>query len=242
MKVNRRNAERELTMKLHHNFDQGDMHVTLTYAGDIPTVEDARKEERNFLRRLRRHFKKENRILKWIMVTEYHNKRIHHHMIINKMDAADLARLWTAGRIKISVIDDTGDYRNLASYLIKETDKTFRDPEAYSKQRYSCSRTVVSPDRKVEQVRLAEVYRDPKPIKGYRILEDSIYRGENPVTGISYMEYMLLSVDPDPRLKVWRRGERKKYRERTYDPTVYKREVDGQIEMDLTWPGYWKEE
>ncbi len=237
MKINRRNAERELTMKLHHNFVPGDMHVTLTYKGEAPTIEKAQREQRNFLRRLRRHFKNKDRILKWIMVTEYSNKRIHHHMIISRMDAAELAKLWTAGRAYIVHLDDTGDYRQLASYLIKETDKTFRQPGAFSKQRYSCSRTVTSPIRKVEDVRLSEALGDPKAIKGYHILQDSVYRGVNPVTHIACMEYMLLSDSREPRLKMWRGGKKQKYKEKRYDPRKY--EVEGQLMLDFDWLGYW---
>ena len=36
MKINRRNAERELTLKLHHNFGEGDIHAVLTYSGEEP--------------------------------------------------------------------------------------------------------------------------------------------------------------------------------------------------------------
>lgn len=236
MKINRRNAERELTLKLHHNFGEGDIHAVLTYSGEEPKKERAKKELQNFFRRLRREFRKEDRILKWISVTEYQNHRIHHHVILPKMDTARLQELWTAGRVRPVHLDNTGDYRKLASYLIKETDKTFRDPDAFSKQRYSCSRTVVSPVRKIEDVKSKEA-EEPKPIKGYHILEDSVYQGINPVTGNRYMEYMLISNTPEPRLRVWRRGKTKKYREKKYDPSGY--QVDGQLEMDLDWAGYW---
>ena len=80
--VNRKNSERELMIKLHHNFGSGDIHAVLTYADEAPTTEEAKKELRNFLGRLRRYFKKIDQVLKWIVVTEYENKRPHHHLII----------------------------------------------------------------------------------------------------------------------------------------------------------------
>lgn len=236
MKINRKNSERELTLKLHHNFGEGDIHAVLTYSGEEPTKEAAKKELQNFFRRLRREFRKDDRVLKWIAVTEYQNHRIHHHVVLSRMDTARLQELWTAGRVRPVHLDDTGDYRQLASYLIKETDKTFRDPDSFSSQRYSCSRTVTSPVRKVEVVKNKEA-EDPKPIKGYHILEDSVYRGVNPVTGVGYMEYMLLSDTPEPRLKVWRRGKTEKYKERRYNPAAY--QIDGQMEIDMDWAGYW---
>lgn len=245
MKINRKNAERELTMKLHHNFGAGDIHATLTYAGEEPTIEEAQREMKNFLKRLRRYFKKEGRTLKWIMATEYKNERIHHHMIISRMDTAELQKLWKAGHVYAVHLDDTGDYRNLASYLIKETDKTFRNPKAFMKQRYTCSRTVTAPIRIVEDVIRSEALEDPKLITGYHVLQDSFYRGTNPVTGTVCMQYMLLSNTPEPGFRVWhgnKTARREKYQEQRwggnlYNPMDY--EGEDQIMIDFNWPGYW---
>lgn len=215
--INRKNSERELMIKLNHNFRPGDIHAVLTYAGEAPTVEEARKELRNFLGRLRRYFKRTGEVLKWIVVTEYQHKRPHHHLIVSRMDTAELAKIWNKGHLHTTHLDNSGDYRKLASYLIKETDKTFRDPDAASKQRFSCSRTVVAPPKKVEEVRASEIIRDPKPVKGYHIDQDSVYRGVNPVTGIPYLEYIMVSDMPKPRLRIWPRGKKYKYKEKYYD-------------------------
>lgn len=213
---NRRASKRELMIKIHHNFKPGDLHVVLTYAGEEPTKEEAKKEIHNFLRRLRRYFKKRNMELKWILATEYENTRIHHHLIVSQMDTYDLDKLWTAGKARPTHLDSTGDYRALASYLIKETDKTFRQPDAFSKQRFSCSRTVVNPPVKEEDVSSSQLIKDPKPIKGYYIDPDSVYKGVNPVTGIPYLEYIMVTLDPIPRLSIWPRGRKRKYREKYY--------------------------
>ena len=95
----------------------------------------------------------------------------------------------------------------------------------------------MTPVRKVEDVRISEALGDLKPIKGYHILKDSVYRGINPVTQIACMEYMLLSDTREPRLKIWRRGKEKKYKERRYDPDKY--ELEGQLMLDFDWSGYW---
>ena len=215
--INRKNSERELMIKLHHNFGPGDLHVVLTYKGQEPTKEQAKKEVNNFLKRLRRYFKKKGTTLKWIMVTEYENQRIHHHMILSQMDTYDLDQLWTAGKARPTHLDTTGDYRKLASYLIKETDKTFRSLDAYSKQRFSCSRTVETPPKKVEEVDASQLIRDPKPIRGYYIDQESIYRGVNPVTNVPYLEYIMISESPKPRLSIWPKGKKRKYKERYYN-------------------------
>ena len=220
-KINRRNAERSLQVKLHANFGKGDIHAVLTYGGEAPSQEDARKELKNFLQRLRRHFRKEGRELKWIAATEYQNHRIHHHVVLPAMDSRLLDRLWTAGHVRPTYLDGSGDYRKLAAYLIKETDKTFREPGASSKQRYSCSRNLTIPPVKTETVSARELMQHPKPIKGYTVDEDSIYQGVNPVTGIPYMEYVMIATDPDPRLHIWPRGTRSKYREKYYDAVLH---------------------
>ncbi len=220
-KINRRNAERNLQVKLHANFKEGDIHAVLTYGGEPPSQEEAKKELKNFLQRLRRQFKKDGRELRWIATTEYKNHRIHHHVILPAMDSRLLDRLWTAGHVRPTYLDGSGDYRKLAAYLIKETDKTFREPGASSKQRYSCSRNLVIPPVKTETVSARELMQHPKPVKGYALDEDSIYQGVNPVTGIPYMEYVMIATDPDPRLHIWPRGTRLKYREKYYDAVLH---------------------
>lgn len=215
--VNRRRAERELQIKINHNFKPGDLHIVLTYSGKEPSKKEAKKELRNFKDRLRRYFKKHNQEFKWIVVTEYEHKRIHHHMIISRIDTAELNHIWKNGYVRPAHLDSTGDYRKLASYLIKETDKTFRNHDAVSRQRFSCSRNIVMPDVKVEEVSAKALVREPKPIKGYTIDEDSIYKGVNPITNVPYMEYVMISNQPEPRLKIWNKGKRKAYKEKYYD-------------------------
>lgn len=215
--INRKNSERELHILMNHNFNPGDLHITLTYKGNEPSKTRAQKDLRSFIDRLKRFYKRKNQIFKWIVVTEYEHKRIHHHMILPYIDTAELTELWGHGFVKVVHLDISGDYRKLASYLIKETDKTFRDANAVSRQRYRRSKNVIKPDVKVEEVSVKELVRDPKPIKGYAIDEDSIYKGVNPVTNVPYMEYVMISTTPTPRLSIWPRGRRKKYKEKYYD-------------------------
>lgn len=215
--INRIRSERSLQIKINYNFKPGDIHLVLTYAKEEPTKAEAAKELRNFKDRLRRLYKKNNIEFKWICVTEYLNKRIHHHMIVPNIDASEIDKLWIKGYIRPVYLDSTGDYRKLASYLVKETDKTFRNADAASKQRFSCSRNIKNPPVKVERVSASALVRDPKPPKGYSIDEDSLYRGINPVTGVPYMEYVIVSMLPVPRLSIWPRGVKKKYKEKYYD-------------------------
>ena len=78
-KINQVNAEKDLSIKLHHNFNPGDIHAVLTYSGQEPSKEQALKELNKFKRKLPKLYKDKGINLKWIEVTEHKNKRIHHH-------------------------------------------------------------------------------------------------------------------------------------------------------------------
>ena len=65
-----------------------------------------------------------------------------------------------------------------------------------------------------------------RPLKGYELDEDSVRKYEHPFTGIEHLEYMMVSTDPVPRLKTWRKGKTV-----TKDET-YRRASEVQIDME----------
>lgn len=211
-RVNQKNAEKTLAIIVNYNFAPRDLHLVLTYSGDEPTKEQAKKDLEKFKRDLMNLYRKKGLLLKWISCTEYENKRIHHHLICTGgVDISELTRIWKYGFIRPTYLDETGDYRKLASYLIKETSKTFREADAVSRRRYNCSRSIQKPQMKRESVSVANILKDPKPITGYYIDRDSIFRGKNPITGSMYLEYVMISLTVEPRVKSWSRGRRKKF-------------------------------
>jgi hypothetical protein len=206
-KNNDRLAARDLTLLINANFGEDDAHVTLTYRGDEPTEEQAAKDRRNFVSRLRRQMKKRGEDLKYIVVTEYLNRRIHHHIIVNTQDVSLITKTWGKGRVKIVALDETGQYKKLGEYLIKETTKTIRDPESMHKRRYTASRNLVRPVIKREIVNAQELSEDPKPIPGYYIPKDMVRRYEHPVTGVEHLEYYMVAEGEPRKYKVWPRGQ-----------------------------------
>lgn len=198
-------AERNFRRLVNHNFGYGDGHFTLTYA-EVVSPEDAQRDMENFIKRLRRRMAKEGKDLKYVSVTEYENKRIHHHMIINTNDSAMIDETWQKGHVWSSLLDRSGDYSDLANYLIKETQKTFRKEEHYKKRRYAASRNLVRPIVKREEVSVRDIFEDPKPTKGYTILKDSISRYEHPITGCTHLEYREIAQSL-PRFRRWGRGK-----------------------------------
>lgn len=198
-KVNQKNAEAKLRRLINANFGLGDYHLVLTYKReDRPDPAEAKKRFANFIRKLRREYKKLGVDLKYIIATEY--KPIHHHIILNGIDANILKVLrqcWPYGTPHLTPLDDTGQYSKLAEYLIKETSKTFRDNDGGTKQRYSHSRNLIVPKPKITRVEASRWLEDPKPVKGYYIDKDSVHNYINPFTGKKMQQYTMVMLPDD---------------------------------------------
>ena len=198
-KVNQINAERNLRILINANFKEGDLYATLTYRKeDRQTPAEAKKSVKALFDVLRIEFRKCGEELKY--VTEYKNKAIHHHLIINDIKSLNVAKmirkLWKFGRPDFKLLDETGQYKDLAAYLIKETSKTYKEKDGGHMQRYSCSRNLIRPVPVTEIIRKAMKWAaDPKPIKGYYIDKDSVYNGVNPFTGREFQRYTMIRID-----------------------------------------------
>lgn len=183
-KVNERNAIKKLRRKIEANFQDGDLFITLTYRPECrpQTGENMLKPMKSMLRRCRSTWKKHGIPLKYIIVTEYTGKAIHHHIIINDLPGGnggkEIRRLWGKnGGVNIVYLYGEGHYENLAAYLVKETRKTFRDPESPTGQRYSCSRNLIEPPKKTRILKGDNWPEDPIPPKGYYLDKGSLVNG-----------------------------------------------------------------
>lgn len=212
-RANMRQAARKLARKINANFMPGDWHVTLTYKrGEVPTPEESKKNVHKLLEKLRKWFRKVGKAMKYVLVTEYKKKTIHHHLVINQInDGTDttsdqIRKLWKKGRPKFVPLYEEGEYQGLADYLIKETDETFREKETPFHQRYSCSRNLVEPKVRKRMVRAREWEMDPRPRKGYYILPDSLYNGFDKM-GYRYQRYVMVKINPTP--DDWKEGRKR---------------------------------
>lgn len=232
-KINARYSERTLQIKLHHNFCANDHHIILTYQGEEPTRQQAKEDLKKFKRNMRREYKKNGLPFKWIAVTEYENKRIHHHMVINQgLQVSEIRELWGNGTIHERPLSKSGDWRKLGEYLIKETSKTFRDDDGEGKTRYSCSRNLSMPEIYREEITVSELLEEPKPIKGYYIDADSMYKGVNPVTERPYVEYVMLPIHPCKIKKRFNKKQKMKYKQENYNAWL-KQNMPRQYRMDF---------
>lgn len=204
-KINLKNAVKILTAKLNHNFKQGDYHIVLTY-GETLEPQDAKRALERFIRNVRNYCRKNNIDFKWVAVTEYKHKRIHHHIVMSKIDTDVIDKYWPHGYEYPVVLDETGNYYALAEYLLKETEKTFRSDNSPQKRRYSSSRNVVMPEVKREKIAGREVYHDIKTPKGYSVDEDTVRKYEHAILRVECMEYIMVCGDEKYRLKRWKKG------------------------------------
>lgn len=183
-KINERNCIKKLRRKIQANFDANeDLFVTLTYNPErIPDAAGAKKCIHDFLGQLRHIWKKAGIPLKYIIVTEYKNVRIHHHIVLNDLPNGTgpktVSRLWKKyGRSGSKYLYEDGRYEMLAAYLVKETNKSFRDPGNPSKLRYSCSRNLTDPKPEIEIMRRDDWPEDPRVSKGFCLDKASLYNG-----------------------------------------------------------------
>lgn len=193
-KYNTKKSVDNLRRMILANFTDG-WHMVLTYTKTArPTIKEAEKLVKNFFRRMKYHLGKIGVEFKWVLVTEYENKAIHHHVIIN--DAPGLFEIvkkqWKYGRPNFTPLDD--DVQGLAEYLVKETNKTFRNEDNVKKQRYTHSRNLIIPEPKIEVIFSNEFRKEPQTIKGYMLVTDSVLNGVSDVTGYAYQSYRLLKI------------------------------------------------
>lgn len=198
-KINEQQCIRKLRRKIHANFDKDDLFETLTYKRVCrPDPKGAAHELQLLLNRLRGIWKRAGTELRYIVVTEYKSKSIHHHLIVNDLPdgtgAKKIAQSWSRnGHANTKYLYEDGQYERLAEYLIKETSKTFRDPDNPSKLRYSCSRNLVTPVVKTRILKRDDWPEEPRVPKGYYLEKSSLVNGVNKM-GYKYQYYRLIKI------------------------------------------------
>jgi hypothetical protein len=210
-KINERNAVKKLRRKIARNFEPGDLHIVLTYKGEPPEQQEAAGCLTKFLRRLKSWYRKAGEDLKYIKVTEYKRKRVHHHIVINEIEGIlkKLRELWKGGIYPSSLYEE-GGYDGLAEYLVKETKKSREDKDAPGKLRYSCSRNLIEPEKHTEIIHSKKWRETPVPPQGYFIPKDSVVNVENEETGHKYQYYTLVPADRAKNQKDYIRPRQRK--------------------------------
>ena len=137
--------------------------------------EAARKEWRNFIKRVRRYRKKNGLPeLKYVYTLEKQG-RWHIHAVMNGIPIEDLTKLWGRGRVTSSILDKTNDYRDLAAYITKHVEQEGKEPEEKRKHKrsWSGSLNLKRPIVTVKEIKRESIMRKlPTAPKGYILLPD----------------------------------------------------------------------
>lgn len=193
--IARRNAYNKTVRcrrKLRAHFRKNDLFVTLTYKREERPADmaQAKKEFREFMKRIRKAYRRAGKELKWICNIENGTKGAWHvHLVVNRIPDAELiiTEAWQHGMVDMRLID--GDMAKLAPYLTKEpcTEKRIRESS------YSSSRNLPIPEPKVKEIFRPKIWRgDIKIPRGYYLDKESVVEGINPVTQHPYRLYTLL--------------------------------------------------
>lgn len=197
--VNERNSIKNLARLINTNFKHGDWHLSLTYAREnrASSPQEAKADLAKFLRNVKLASKRRGKSFYYIAVSEYGEHSMHHHVVMHcELSLEEVQSIWSHGRIRISVLDNKGDYTQLAKYLVKQTRKTYNDPERrVHAKRYCQSKNLRKPIVKIEKV-TADSWREiPSAPRGYYVLPDSIVQNVSDITGYPYQYYKCLLLN-----------------------------------------------
>lgn len=210
-RVNKENQKRELTAKLNATFAPGDWWMVLS--NDPQTTEEESMEKIYKLKRgLQRYCKKNDIPFKLVesMGIGKQSGKVHHHVVLNKEIPLDVVkRYWPEEKTFAQPLKGW-NYRKVADYMIKNAEES-KDRRGKFKKAFRCSRQVARPQSRMEIMKRAPRSVDPedlKPRAGYAIDRDSVNVYEHPITGAICVEYIEVSLEPEPRLKGYYKGKR----------------------------------
>lgn len=211
-KNNQWNRIKRMRRTLQLNFYPGDYWITVKYkAGTRKDIKEVKADVKKFLDGLRKKYKARGQPLMFVYRIEIGKRGgLHCHMVINRIPDGDLlmrdswkAATDDAGAIDYQTIDDSGGFGGLAEYICKKPDVehlgqiefTFRDEDRKKILAVSSSRNLKRPEpiRKeyhhwtLKRILTGEL--DIKPTEGFYIDKDSVRKGVNKFTGLSYLYY-----------------------------------------------------
>lgn len=198
--VNRRNAENKLRWTMNTNFKGGDYHLVLHYQrkpGDpYRTPEEMKKDMRRYLRKMRAVYREADKEFKYVYVFEIGERGSRHiHIAQNEIPLAKCSKCWEHGRVTCTPFDDFGDYRLLANYFMKYSDKTFRTVGRLMGKRYSCSRNLKEPKVTKTVVSRASTYKEQvNTIPGYFVDPDTVESGVD-AFGYRFFKYTMIRLE-----------------------------------------------
>lgn len=194
-KVNDRCLVRKLTYILNENFDDSSRYVTFSYRIESrPDIESLKKHVRELLKKMRRVYKEEGRELKYVEAAEVGERGATHiHMVINDIDMRKIEKLWKYGYVSSKPLDSSGQYRKLAEYFIKYTQKTRRTTKQIQTKAYNCSRNLKHPVPKKHIMKGNRYTKEIRIPEGWYLDKESVREGITE-DGYEFFYYTLIQA------------------------------------------------
>ena len=154
-------AKRRLVLLMYENFQVNDgIHLTLTYAGNnLPTYEQAKRDVKNFTRRVKRLREKRGLPeLKYIgSIGHDSDQRIHIHCAMSGGISRDeLEAIWGKGIANAMRIQDFGGgLQGLANYLYKQNEREKMKGNRANMKAWFCSRNLKQPKEHVSDSKMS---------------------------------------------------------------------------------------
>lgn len=211
-KNNQWNRIKRLRRTLQLNFYPGDFWITVKYkAGTRKDIKAVKADVKKFLDGLRKKYKSRGQPLMFVYRIEIGRRGgLHCHMVINRITDGDLLMrdAWKkatddAGSIDYTTIEETGGFAGLAEYICKQPDEeitgqmkfTILEEDKKKLIAISSSRNLKRPAPVKKRYshwtlrKLLTGQDDIKPTEGFYIDKDSVKKGVNRFTGLSYLYY-----------------------------------------------------
>ena len=210
-KVNSLNKARKARQKMLEYMSMDDIWASLEYLPKNRPVslKAAGVDFANFMKIVRREYKKRGRTLFWFKNIEKGTKgRWHIHIVINEIGdtASILEKAWNKGGVWATALKKSKfydeDFTKISNYITKDKhtrevkkDGTLAKPRI-AESSYNTSRNMPLPDP--DEKDLVRWQRDPKPKKGYYII--NAVEGINPKTGYKYRRYTMIRLKPKKKI------------------------------------------
>lgn len=216
--INRKHSLRVLTCIMDGNFSGKDLYVTYTFEknkrpGDSKLF---RAYAKQFLKQLRKIYRKAGVILKYIWVGERGERGAEHIHVVQSggINVTELKKAWPHGWITVVPMDESGSYHKLASYFIKYSDKTMKTEGRLQGKRYNPSQNLTRPEPEKERIKKGKRL-DPGAIvipEGYYLDKETVQSGiqENGYEFLEYTLVLLPGYNIAAHNKAVRRQEKKK--------------------------------
>lgn len=193
-KINDRHLVKRLTRLLNANFNGGCWYITFDYKVENrpKDVKELHKHEQKLLRDLRKVYKKQKLIFKYVWTAEVGKRGAAHiHMVVSAIDIRLLRNIWEYGWTTIKPMDNSGQYRRLAEYFIKYFQKTRDTDDQIQKKSYNPSKNLIRPVPVKRPMKGDRFSKEIKVPAGWYLDKDSLREGIT-ADGFEFIYYTLI--------------------------------------------------